>query len=148
MTSALDQLERSHRRHDDEMTALVDAAGAGDLDSVADSLAFFDRTSARHFADEEESLFPRLRARDASLGDQLDRIVAEHREHEELQARLRAALDARRTSAVLEAAVAFEILYRRHVAEEDALFATVGALLTPADHEAIQAEMDARRGRR
>jgi hemerythrin-like domain-containing protein len=144
---ALAQLDRSHRRHDDEMRRLLEAASAGDLDAVADSVAFLERTSPRHFGDEEESLFPRLRARDAALGPTLDRIAAEHRDHEARHARLRAAVEAGRTSAVIAEVEGLDEVYRRHVAEEDQLFARAAALLDAADHEAILTEMDARRGR-
>jgi hemerythrin-like domain-containing protein len=145
---ALAQLDRSHRRHDEEMRALIEAAKAGELDAIADAVAFLERSSPRHFADEEESLFPRLRARDPSLGDALDRIAAEHRDHEKRHARLRVRCDAGDAPAVLAEAEALDALYRRHVAEEDELFGRARALLEPSDHVAILAEMDGRRGRR
>jgi hemerythrin-like domain-containing protein len=146
---ALAQLDRSHRRHDDEMHRLIEAATAGDLDAIADAIAFLERSSPRHFGDEEESLFPRLRAHDPTLGPALDRIVAEHRDHEKRHARLRVRCDAGDAPAVLTEAEALEATYRRHVAEEDeVIFPRARALLTPEDHTAILAEMDARRGRK
>jgi hemerythrin-like domain-containing protein len=148
MSAALDQLDRSHRRHDEELHALLDAAAAGSLDGIADAIAFLERSSPRHFADEEASLFPRLRARDPSLGDVIDRIVAEHRDQEKRHARLRVRCDAGDAAAVLAEAQSFEAVYRRHVTEEDAIFARARQVLTPEDDAAILAEMDARRGHR
>src|ERR1051325_10481121 len=63
--ASLAQLERSHRRHDDVMAELLDAArrfAAGrpdddDLARVKDAIAFFGRAVTRHFVDEEGSVF-------------------------------------------------------------------------------------------
>jgi hypothetical protein len=148
MSDALDQLERSHRRHDEAMRALLDAAAAGDLETIADVVGFLERSSPRHFADEEASLFPRLAARDPSLAPTLDRIAAEHRDHEKRHARLRVRSDAGDAPAVLAEAEALDVVYRRHVADEDAIFARAASILTAEDDAAIVAEMDARRGRK
>jgi hypothetical protein len=144
---SLDQLDRSHRRHDEAMRSLIEAAAEGDLGGVAEAIEFLERTSRRHFADEEESLFPRLAARDPGLTIALDRIAGEHRDHEARHARLRAHLEAGRTSQLLPEAEALDAVYRRHVAEEDELFSRARDLLDADDDDAILAEMDARRGR-
>ena len=65
--ASLDQLYRSHRRHDDVMTQVLEAArriAAGrphdsDADVVRDAVAYFQRAVTRHFLDEEGSVFPR-----------------------------------------------------------------------------------------
>ena len=155
MSAALDQLERSHRRHDEEMARLCESAerlaeGAplpDDLEVIADALAFLERSSPRHFADEEQSLFPRLKERDPSLAPELDRIAAEHRDHEARHAALRALFEAGDAQGLSEAADGLEVVYRRHVSDEDNLFARARTLLTPEDDFAIVAEMDGRRGR-
>src|SRR3979409_425744 len=64
--ASLAQLERCHRRHDDVMAKLLDAARRfaagrpedGDLDRVHEAVAYFSRAITRHFVDEEGSVFP------------------------------------------------------------------------------------------
>src|SRR3954470_21755114 len=66
--ACLSQLDRSHRRHDDVMTQLLEAArrlAAGrphdsDVDAVHEAVGYFERSARRHFLDEEGSVFPRL----------------------------------------------------------------------------------------
>jgi hemerythrin-like domain-containing protein len=146
------------------MFALLDAAERlaagearpGDLDAVAEAIAFLERSAPRHFADEEESLFPRAVARDPSLGKTLARITAEHVDHGRHHARLRELFDAwdgdvpaaADAATMLAEARALDEEYGRHVAEEDQLFETIRAVLTEADLAEIAAEMDGRRGRR
>src|ERR1051325_11418390 len=73
--ASLAQLERSHRRHDDVMAELLDAArrfaagrpDEGDLDLVREAVDYFARTVSRHFLDEEGSVFPRLSTRRPEL---------------------------------------------------------------------------------
>jgi hemerythrin-like domain-containing protein len=148
VSEALDRLASSHRRHDEEMSALLEAARAGDEGVVADVLDFLERTTPRHFADEEESLFPRLVARAPDLADAVARLIAEHRDHERIHARLRVRFDAGDLPAVLAEAEGLDALYRRHVAEEDALLPRIAAILDADELAAIAAEMQGRRGRR
>src|SRR4029079_17184583 len=84
--ASLDQLDRSHRRHDDVMTQLLEAArriAAGrphdtDAESVRDAVAYFARAVTRHFLDEEGSVFPRLSTRRPELAEALAALSAEH----------------------------------------------------------------------
>src|SRR5262245_16573237 len=84
--ASLDQLDRSHRRHDDVMTQLLDAArrlAAGrphdtDVNVVRDAVAYFERAVTRHFLDEEGSVFPRLSTRRPELAEALASLSAEH----------------------------------------------------------------------
>ena len=77
--NALAQLDRSHRRHDDVMTSLVEAArrlAAGrphdnDLAIIDEAVAYFQRAVTRHFLDEEGSVFPRLSTRRPDLAEAL-----------------------------------------------------------------------------
>jgi len=144
---ALGKLDASHRRHDEEMAALLEAARRDDRDTVADVLDFLDRAAPRHFADEEQSLFPRLAAKAPALAGQLARLADEHRDHERRHARMRVRFDADDLPAVLAEAEELDRLYRRHVAEEDELFAEVAGLLGTDEIAAIAAEMQGRRGR-
>jgi len=151
---ALAKLDASHRRHDEAMTALLEAAqrlAGGDREAavvVADVLDFLDRATPRHFADEEESLFPRVLAHAPDLAPRIERLIAEHREHEDRQARLGACYDARDAPGLLAEARALDEVYRRHVEDEDELFPRLGAVIPAAELAEIATEMQARRGRR
>jgi hemerythrin-like domain-containing protein len=145
---ALGRLESCHRRHDEELPALIEAARRGDEAAVGDVLDFLDRSTPRHFLDEEESLFPRALARAPEHAETIAALVADHREQEKLHARLRVRLDAGDLPAVLAEAEALVALHRRHVAVEDELFPKLAEILGADEWAAIAAEMQGRRGRR
>jgi iron-sulfur cluster repair protein YtfE (RIC family) len=95
--SALEQLDRTHRRLEKRLEALVDAAaamahdggGEGGHDAVREVCEFLRRAYPRHVADEEQSLFPRLRAHPdvtPALTELMGRIEREHQEHDALLA--------------------------------------------------------------
>src|SRR4051812_46967511 len=100
--ASLAQLERSHRRHDEVMSGLLEAArrfAAGrpeetDLDLVRNAVAFFERSVRRHFLDEEGSVFPRLSTRRPELAAELASLSAEHPSQVDLQARVAGAVAA------------------------------------------------------
>jgi hemerythrin-like domain-containing protein len=157
----LEKLEASHRRHDEHMRALVAStrriAQGGftgdDQRVIEDAVDFLLRSVPRHFADEEETLFPRVRTLRPELADEIDRIVTEHREHEAHHMRL-AALWAKASGGDRSAARGLDdeaqrlaSLYERHVADEDALFVRLQELFTDGDDHAMQQEMERRRGR-
>lgn len=160
---ALDQLDRTHRRHDQALAALLEAAGhlaagragPGDLDDIGEAIAYFERAVPRHFADEEDSLFPRLDAALPARRGDLDRLRAEHTEHLADHARLRELFDGwgadvpgpDDAAALLAVAQRHAATHRRHVELEDELFAEARAALSPEALTAIADEMDARRGR-
>jgi hemerythrin-like domain-containing protein len=112
----LEQLERCHRRMEEALARLEQAAGEPDDaadQEIVDTLAWFERTSARHVEDEELSLFPRLRER-PELVD------------------LIAALTAR--------------VYRDHIEREERdLLPAARAALADDDRAAMSAEMETRR---
>lgn len=165
MTSARDpfeQLERCHRRLEDHLAELSGIAkearsAAADVDAIRDVAGFFARAIRRHEADEETSLFPRLRASAASaeLAPLLDRLASEHHAHVALHARLDAVIEVldrvpddaagvAELSAVTEALVS---AYATHVEEEERiLFPAAKSALDEATLAAIAAEMQARRG--
>ena len=124
------------------------------------ALQYFATAAPRHTADEEESLFPRLRASaDAAATaalSALDRLEHDHeatdRHHAAVDALVRrwigdgrlAAPEHGELTAHLEA---LEAIYREHIAFEDReLFPAAARVLTPGQQADIGAEMARRRG--
>ena len=145
----LDQLARSHERLREQLAELEALGQAPELDRDAldDLVAWFEGPCARHEADEEESLFPRLRRADVddNMRALLGRLAREHRAHTQLHSRL---AGVRTTADLVGVAAAMADAYREHMAlEERDLFPAARAKLGAVDLEAISAEMDARRGR-
>ncbi len=150
----LAQLERSHRRLEEACDALAVAATDRDIETASDVCSFFARQVRRHEEDEERSLFPRLEAAQpsAEVRAAMERLSAEHREHEALHRRLEDAVAGRFDGNVwTEIAKVADLVtraYRAHIDEEEkVLFPAARSLLGPSDLEAMQDEMDARRGR-
>jgi hemerythrin-like domain-containing protein len=160
-------LSDCHRRIEHFLKVLVTVAdvrrGAALLPAdrriLEAALHYFRTAAPRHSADEEQSLFPRLRrstdpAAVAAL-ERLDALEADHREaedhHDAVDVLARRWMeegtlgpgDAR---SLREHLVALERLYRRHIAVEDhELFPAAGRLLTPVEIAAVGREMAARR---
>jgi hemerythrin-like domain-containing protein len=165
--SPLGLLSDCHRRIERFLSALVTIARSRrgtsltrqERDVLEGALSYFSTAAPRHSADEEESLFPRLR----SSGDPLARtaietiqhLLADHRfaeQHHEavdLLARCwlsQGALSPGDAASLLEHVSALETLYRAHIKiEEEELFPAAGRILTAAELEAIGREMAARR---
>jgi iron-sulfur cluster repair protein YtfE (RIC family) len=131
--SALEMLSRSHRKLEQHADMLV----AGE---VEEAIEFFTRSTANHFADEEQSLFPRLQA-----SPLLEQLVKEHREHEDLLARLKASLDGDGDTAALAKQLA--AAYRAHTELEDRDLLPQLEALDADTQQAIKEEMRARRGK-
>ena len=140
--ATLDRLQRHLPEHgcDDEARA---AAGA--------ILKYFDGPAPNHHADEEQSLFPRLRAREASAGELVDEL--EH-DHETLAARWRRL---RPLLAGIAAGVRANLspkqvddlraAYAAHIAREEGLLIPLAARALDAESlRRIGEEMAARRG--
>lgn len=124
------------------------------------SLRYFREAAPKHTADEEESLFPRLRQMDnAGLEAILAQIDALERDHESAErahhevdrlgrqwlANGRLPLeDAERLSVLLDQLTA---LYRRHIGVEDTeIFPFAANVLAPSERKSVGVEMAARRG--
>src|SRR5688572_646031 len=148
LLASLDQLDRSHRRHDDVMSQLLEAArrlAAGrphdtDVDTVHDAVAYFERAVTRHFLDEEGSVFPRLSTRRPELAEALAALSAEHPAQIALQnavAEHAKQLDGDTRpgagKALLEVAERLAEAHHAHVAREDEIFASAHEALTPQD---------------
>jgi len=148
------QLERSHRRLEEACDALGRAVTERDIETASEVCSFFARQGRRHEEDEDASLFPRVEAADptSELRAVLERLSAEHHEHERLHHRLEDALAGR-----VEGDIWAEIgqvadlvtrAYRTHIEEEErSLFPAARKMLGAEDFDAMRREMEARRGR-
>jgi hemerythrin-like domain-containing protein len=128
--------------------------------AVEAALEYFHTAAPRHTADEEDSLFPILRACDeAALGDALRTLAeleADHVKADRLHAAtdrlFRKWLDSGRLPEAEEAELAdalgeLSAIYRDHIAVEDhRVFPLAGKLLDAAQLARIGAEMAQRRG--
>jgi len=158
-------LSDCHRRIERFLDVLARVAERGNLDGESRAafeaaLRYFRDAAPKHTADEEESLFPRLRA----LGDpallgllaQVDALEEDHvcanRKHEEVERLGRrwldeGALSAEEMARLLEVLRQLQQLYSHHIAAEDReIFPAAKAALQAADCQAIGGEMAARRG--
>ncbi len=147
-----------HRRIEQRLDTLERAAQAIALrpeEAIAalrSALQFLDSSGALHTQDEEESVFPRLRAR-MEPGERvyLAQLEHDHAEAGAIHRRLRRLADEASignvdAAAVQEAVQQLTSLYRRHIASEDSTLVDYASrLLSPEDREAIAAEMRARR---
>ncbi len=123
------------------------------------ALRYFHEAAPKHTADEEESLFPRLRTlRSPEVGaafSKLDQLETEHRWAEPLHAQVeklgleylqKGQLSAVQVDEFRAAVTQLAAMYRRHIAVEDeALFPVAAKLLSHGDKQAIAAEMTKRR---
>lgn len=123
------------------------------------ALRYFHEAAPKHTADEEESLFPRLRQLRSpeveNAFSRLDDLEGDHRWAEPLHAKVeelgrKYLVDARLSEAEVaefRAAVAqLSAMYQRHIAVEDeTLFPVAAKALSDGDKRAIAAEMAKRR---
>jgi iron-sulfur cluster repair protein YtfE (RIC family) len=137
---------------------LGEGAGLG-AEEVREAAArvrrYFSDALPRHVADEDLSILPRLRGRDRAVDQALDRMHREHREHErplasllDCCARLEAdpAALASLGPDLAETAEALERAFLSHLdSEERVVFPALRALCTPAERDAIFAELRDRR---
>lgn len=133
----------------------LNAAQRVDLDSA---LTYFAAAAPKHRADEEESLFPRLRAAADPLATQaLEQVARLERDHEEADRHHRAVdtlvrrwladgLEADDASQLRSHLAALVALYQPHITIEDRdLFPAAGKLLSADQLADIGREMAARR---
>jgi hemerythrin-like domain-containing protein len=139
----------AERAHERTLTAEEQSA-------VMASLQYFRTGGERHTADEEESIFPRLRAEPASPAlERIDALESDHHEAaglhrsvEELNTQWMSAgmLDSEQQQQLLQATRRLKRLYAEHIlVEETVVFPHAAAVLQPRDLEAIKAEFIARR---
>jgi hemerythrin-like domain-containing protein len=167
-TDPIGMLGDCHRRIERFLNVLVTVAAqekggplAGQDRAVLEtSLRYFREAAPKHTADEEESLFPRLRRVDHAGSQAIltridsleqDHACAESAHHEVdrlaqmwLASGRLSPKEALRLSTVLDQLAR---LYRRHIAIEDTeVFPFAASVLPPSDRESVGAEMAARRG--
>jgi hemerythrin-like domain-containing protein len=169
-TDPIGMLEDCHRRIERFLAVLVKLAferrgaalGEQEIDSLSASLRYFRDAAPKHTADEEESLFPRLRAAGPeamqALFERIDALESDHQTavklHAEVDVLGQAWLSRRQLSpdeaSHLETLLGqLATLYERHIALEDTeVFPSAAKLLSPSDRQVIGAEMAARRGLR
>jgi len=159
-------LSDCHRRIEMFLGSLERVAGATERPLNSESqqaleaaLRYFREAAPRHTADEEESLFPRLRQMDHPEMEaairRLEPLEQDHRRadalHEEVDRLGRVCLErgvllseeSRRFQQVILALID---IYKEHIRIEDEdVFPVAGKMLTAADKAAIAGEMAARR---
>ena len=149
----LELLQRIAREYDDKP---LDAQA---VDAVRTAKRYFAHAAPKHTADEEESLFPRLRAAAQTQGKEctaIARLEGEHEQADRLHAQVDGLLEAWLRDGSLPAERSTELgsilatlreLYREHIHVEEAeVFPLAGSLLSPSDLSAVGSEMRARRG--
>ncbi|MBI1786280.1 MAG: hemerythrin domain-containing protein [Acidobacteria bacterium] len=160
LDNPLDHLVACHRRIEERLGTLERAADALEsqredaLEAIAACFRFLDTNGILHTADEEESVFPRLRPRlNPEESGYLESLEEQHREAEQLYtelkdtvARYRAgeAAAGTRLRALVER---FCRLYRTHIASEDQTLIDLGRQRLEAGELAlVSREMKNRRG--
>lgn len=117
---------------------------------------YFTESLAHHVADEEESILPRLRGRDAAVDAALESMEREHRDHEDVVARVvTACAQLERRPGQLaelrgeldEASARLVEAFAAHLdGEEKIVLPAIRRLLSEEERARIRAEMRARRG--
>lgn len=167
-TDPIGMLSDCHRRIERFLGVLLAIATgqqggplSGEQKAALDAaLSYFRNAAPKHTADEEESLFPRLRRIESpEMRSTLERIDALERDHQRADERhqeverlgrewlRRGRLpgeDAKRLATLL---TELSQLYEEHIALEDReIFPSANRLLSPEDRTAVGAEMADRRG--
>ena len=165
-TNPLGLLSDCHRRIERFLEVLVQLAGreprqllaATERESLEKALAYFRNSAPKHTADEEDSLFPRLRNSEDAQADLscLAELEEDHqaaaRDHELVDALGREWLSAEALTPdqlqQLRAALSrLSETYRRHIAIEDRQLFPLAARVLPANQLAeVGREMAERRG--
>lgn len=160
-------LSDCHRRIERFLGALIAVAETRRGSELPDAdravldvaLRYFSTAAPHHSADEEQSLFPRLRSssdpRACAALETVQRLEADHRvadaRHDAVDTLGRRWLSAgmlpvTEARALREHLVALDRLYRRHIkVEDEELFPAAGRVLSAADLEAVGREMVGRR---
>jgi hemerythrin-like domain-containing protein len=166
-TDPIGMLGDCHRRIEMFLNVLVrvaEQAQGGELDqerrgALESALRYFREAAPKHTADEEESLFPRLRRIDSAevraLLARIESLEADHvgagRIHDEVDdlGRLwlgQGTLPSEAASRLLMLLIQLRDLYRDHIeAEDHEVFPMAAATLCDSDRQAIGREMASRR---
>lgn len=160
----LGMLQDCHRRIERFLHILVTVAAKAsgralnseEAEAVNAALHYFQEGGRRHNADEEESLFPRLRAAQPNSPlDDLAHLEADHRHNELLHHQVEAlcrqwinasALTSAEQAQLLTATAELQRIYTAHIhLEETAVFPHAAQVLPPDAIAAIGSEFQARR---
>lgn len=160
----LGMLQDCHRRIERFLVILCDVAEraharsltGGESDAVRAALAYFRDGGRRHTADEEESLFPRMRALSSAAAlDSISHLEDDHREADSLHNDIdrlytnwisTGAVNAANQASLLEKTRRLRALYAQHIeAEETTVFPHAARVLDSEAVRAIGAEFRARR---
>jgi hemerythrin-like domain-containing protein len=166
-TDPIGMLGDCHRRIEMFLNVLVriaEQARGGTLNeeqrgALETALRYFREAAPKHTADEEESLFPRLRRIESAdvraLMVRIESLEEEHvcadRSHREVDSLGRlwlkdGALPADQAARLLTLLLQLRELYRHHIAtEDDEVFPAAAAALSASDRQAIGSEMASRR---
>ena len=126
-----------------------------ECDAVKAALQYFQTGVQRHTADEEESLFPRLRKSDAKSFEEIDRLENDHHEATELHGSIEhlystwiesGCLEMGETQLLLSQTARLKQLYADHIqVEEMTVFARASKVLDSQAIAAIGTEFRIRR---
>jgi hemerythrin-like domain-containing protein len=117
-------MTRDHRACDERFAAAEGAASGGDWAQAATDLAAFRSAMERHFALEEETLFPAFENHTGMSAGPTEVMRMEHAEMRELFERLGAAVTARDADEFLGLAETLNLLMQQHnMKEEQVLYA-------------------------
>jgi len=151
-----------HRRIEAALGVLVGAAlwppnaslAPDQRTALARALQFFREMAPKHTADEEQSLFPRMRASGEALPE-LDALESDHAAADNWHVEIdqighewltEGSLDADRRAIFQDLTGKLAALYQRHIAIEDNfIFPKARRQLTPQQQEQVRREMVARR---
>ena len=167
-TDPITMLHECHRRIEHFLDALMTISRrqqGGTLDerhrsALSSALRYFDQAAPLHTADEEESLFPRLRKSTAEeavlLGEYLSELEVEHRDKEQRHGIVHrlgttwleeGSLSIEEAQMLVNELERLELTYRRHICgEEERVFPVAINLLPQEELRAIGSEMKVRRG--
>jgi hemerythrin-like domain-containing protein len=147
MTATIALLSAQHQHVLARLAAMEVETANGNASHLAPFAAYLEDEVARHFALEEQALFPLL-ARHLSLTQgPLAVMNAEHASFRDLLARLTDALRAGDRAAQLADAAALIELLRGHIAKEDSvLFPMAARLLNAAERDELDRRSAAWRG--
>ena len=144
----------------ERVAATIDRPLASDTRTALEAaLRYFREAAPKHTADEEESVFPRLRqSRDPEVTSALatlDALEQEHRRADSLHAQVdllgnrclqEGALSASQAAQFREAVAGLVAIYKEHIrVEDDLVFPIAARTLSQAEKSIIAAEMSNRR---
>lgn len=166
-TDPIGMLGDCHRRIERFLNVLLQLAGElrggemsdGQRSAFENALRYFREAAPKHTADEEDSLFPRLRAKNdprlASLLAQVEALEADHGRAETMHAEVdrlggnwltNKALPESEAARLVAALTELSGLYQRHIRIEDTeVFPAAAGELTPEERRAVGREMRQRR---